>query len=298
MPALAPTSAADGSASSSEDFPCAISMMSTTDGVWISTDAGACRAPRVDGAHDLAWVEAELKQLRASYATCSTAVEAYADGGTYQDLISLMDVAVKVGFPEFGLADRSELRIALGDAHAAPHCTQPTPPPAKPPKPPSPPAMPPLSPDEAEMLLAVSRSLAAELEAQRPLQPSDSRAALQSAPVIIVTKTEVTLKGQLVATIDRVPTQEPQILQPLYEALVKEADAIRAKLASGGYPRDLVQACDDIRRGRRPRPGHRCPDGLAILQADAASDARVITTITRTAKKAGFDNLLFAVKYK
>jgi tRNA G18 (ribose-2'-O)-methylase SpoU len=37
---------------------------------------------------------------------------------------------------------------------------------------------------------------------------------------------------------------------------------------------------------------------LAILQADESTDMHVISTIVRTAKAAGFDNLLFAVKNK
>jgi len=41
-----------------------------------------------------------------------------------------------------------------------------------------------------------------------------------------------------------------------------------------------------------------CPDGLAILQADESTDARLINKIVVTAKAAGFDNLLFAVKNK
>lgn len=291
-PARAPA-APERVASSSGNVSCAISMLSTTDGVWLGTNAGACRAPRVDGAHDLAWANAELEQLRASYADCVTEVELHADGGTYQDVVSLMDVAVKAGFPDIGLAERSELRFALGDARAATHCTQPTPPAAATPKTPSPasPTRPPLSPDQA-------RARAAKLETQTPLPTANPRVALQSAPVIVVTKTEVTLKGQLVATVDRVPTQEPPILQPLHEQLVKEADAIRVKLATGGYPEDFMQACDDTKRGLPPLPGRMCPEGLAILQADEATNMRVIHTIIRTAKQAGFENLLFAVKNK
>ena len=36
---------------------------------------------------------------------------------------------------------------------------------------------------------------------------------------------------------------------------------------------------------------------LAILQADRAVDARAIATIVRTAKAAGFDNVMFALKH-
>jgi len=59
---------------------------------------------------------------------------------------------------------------------------------------------------------------------------------------------------------------------------------------------ELLQA----QRGQniRPKPGEVCPDGLAILQADEGTDARLINKIVNTAKAAGFDNLMFAVKNK
>jgi hypothetical protein len=41
-----------------------------------------------------------------------------------------------------------------------------------------------------------------------------------------------------------------------------------------------------------------CPEGLAILQADEGTDTRIINKVVLTAKAAGFDNLLFAVKNK
>ena len=61
---------------------------------------------------------------------------------------------------------------------------------------------------------------------------------------------------------------------------------------------DLAKACDDAKNNIRPQPGKICPDGLAILQADESTDARLINKIVNTAKAAGFDNLLFAVKNK
>ena len=66
----------------------------------------------------------------------------------------------------------------------------------------------------------------------------------------------------------------------------------------GKLPKDLAKACDDAKNNIRPQPGEICPDGLAILQADETTDARLINKIVNTAKAAGFDNLLFAVKNK
>ena len=60
----------------------------------------------------------------------------------------------------------------------------------------------------------------------------------------------------------------------------------------------IVAARVEAKSGLRPEAGKYCPDGLAILQADEKTDARLINRIVNTAKAAGFDNLLFAVKNK
>jgi biopolymer transport protein ExbD len=83
---------------------------------------------------------------------------------------------------------------------------------------------------------------------------------LKDMPVVVVSKTEILLNGKLVVAVK---------------------DASRAEL-------DAALAAE-----QKARPGH----GI-ILQADAASNAATINAVVAAAKKAGFDNVLFAVKNK
>ena len=151
-------------------------------------------------------------------------------------------------------------------------------------------------------LLMVFSSTGQLLQAQKGLELpiAQARETLQQAPVIIVTKSEITYQGQLVATVDSVLRDDSPTfkIDALFERLDAEAKKIREGIALGRQPKDLLKACEDAKSNLRPAPGKICPDGLAILQADESTDARLINKIVNTAKAAGFDNLLFAVKNK
>jgi biopolymer transport protein ExbD len=123
---------------------------------------------------------------------------------------------------------------------------------------------------------------------------------LQQAPVIIVTKSEITYQGQLVATVDSVMRDDSPTykIDALFERLDAAAKKIREDVAYGRQAKDLLKSCEDAKQNIRPLPGKICPDGLAILQADESTDGQLINKIVNTAKAAGFDNLLFAVKNK
>ena len=123
---------------------------------------------------------------------------------------------------------------------------------------------------------------------------------LQQAPVIIVTKTEITYQGQLVATVDSVMRDDSPTykIDALFERLEAAARKIREEVIYGRQAKDLLKSCEDAKQNIRPLPGRICPDGLAILQADESTDGQLINKIVNTAKAAGFDNLLFAVKNK
>jgi hypothetical protein len=138
----------------------------------------------------------------------------------------------------------------------------------------------------------------AKLEEQRPLElpPSDGT-SLQRAPVIIVTRTEVSYQGELMASVDDV-VKDPAALKPLADALHVAAAVTAFDLVTGRGEPELVQACHDAVRGIRPWQGTICPAGLAILQADQSTDMRVVNAVVNTARRAGYDNLLFAVKSK
>ena len=151
-------------------------------------------------------------------------------------------------------------------------------------------------------LLMVFSATGQLLQAQKGLELpiAESRDTLQLAPVIIVTKSEITYQGQLVATVDSVLKDDSPTfkIDALYERLDAAAKKIKEDVGLGKIDKSLVKACDDAKQNIRPQPGKICPDGLAVLQADEATDVRLINKIVNTAKAAGFDNLLFAVKNK
>jgi biopolymer transport protein ExbD len=151
-------------------------------------------------------------------------------------------------------------------------------------------------------LLMVFSATGQLLQAQKGLDLpiATARETLQQAPVIIVTKSEITYQGQLVATIESVLRDDSPTfkIDALFERLDAAAKKIKEDVAMGRQPKDLVKACEDAKANIRPQPGKICPDGLAILQADESTDARLINKIVNTAKAAGFDNLLFAVQNK
>lgn len=152
-------------------------------------------------------------------------------------------------------------------------------------------------------LLMVFSASGELLQAQKGLELplADNKTTLQQAPVIVVTKTEIVYQGQLVATVDSVLRDDsPSFkIDALFERLDAAAKKIKEDVALGKIPGPLRKACDEAKQGLRPAKGKPiCPDGLAILQADQQTDARLINKIVNTAKAAGFDNLLFAVKNK
>ena len=151
-------------------------------------------------------------------------------------------------------------------------------------------------------LLMVFSSTGQLLQAQRGLDLpiAQARETLQQAPVIIVTKSEITYQGQLVATVESVLRDDSPTfkIDALFERLDAASKKIKEDVALGRQPKDLIKACEEAKSNIRPAAGHICPDGLAILQADEGTDVRLINKIVNTAKAAGFDNLLFAVKNK
>jgi biopolymer transport protein ExbD len=151
-------------------------------------------------------------------------------------------------------------------------------------------------------LLMVFSASGELLVAQRGLDlpVAESKQTLQLAPVIIVTKSEITYQGQLVATVESALRDDSPTfkIDALFERLDAASKKIKEDVGMGKLPKDLAKACDDQKNNIRPQPGRICPDGLAILQADESTDARLVNKIVNTAKAAGFDNLLFAVKNK
>ena len=127
-----------------------------------------------------------------------------------------------------------------------------------------------------------------------------SNTALQVAPIIVASRNEIKyVNGDVTASlgsVDAALKDEGAKLDDLYERLEAANKTIQEYVTAGKLPKDLKAACED--RTKRPKPGSACPLGLAILQADLTTDAKLIKKIVLTAKAAGFDNLMFAVKNK
>jgi biopolymer transport protein ExbD len=149
-------------------------------------------------------------------------------------------------------------------------------------------------------LLMVFSSTGEILQAQKGLDlpMADSKDVLQTATVIIVTKSEITYQGQLIATTESVMRDDSptMTIDALGERLDAAAKKIKEDVALGKVPPSVKKVCDDMKNGIKPPPGRLCPEGLAILQADQTTDVRMINKVVNTSKIAGFDNLLFAVK--
>jgi biopolymer transport protein ExbD len=144
-------------------------------GAWLGTSTGArCFVAR----DDQAALDAELATIVRSMAPgCSTSTEIAATPGVaYQDVITVMDHAIKAGLTEVALDDPRSLAVQFADTtakeKAAPHCT------AKP-------------ASTAAGAVAPSSSKPGATLTVAPTPKPD----LAKAPVVIVTTTEVTLDG-------------------------------------------------------------------------------------------------------
>jgi len=149
-------------------------------------------------------------------------------------------------------------------------------------------------------LLMVFSTSGELLKAQKGLElpKADRKETLQIAPIITVTKTDLSFQGNQVASLESLLKDEnPQMK---IEALYLRLDAVGKKIKEDiavGKDKRAKKACDDAKAGYID-PANLYPDGLVILQADEETDARVITMVVTTAKYANFENLLFAVKKK
>jgi biopolymer transport protein ExbD len=210
-------------------------------GTWLATGRDAksrCFAPRNGIALDNDWLEAQLRKAKEHPCSPSSAEIAAADDVSYGDVTSAMDYAIKAGFMNTGVASPESLSVPLAGASpkgAASECPA--------------------------TLIAVEP----DAKPSAPSQPSPSQPApsgpdkLAAAPVLVVTKDELTLKDNVIATV---------------------ADVMKTT----GKLDALIKALPPTR------------DGLLILQADQSTPTKVINRVVESAKAAGYDNLMFAVK--
>jgi biopolymer transport protein ExbD len=144
------------------------------------------------------------------------------------------------------------------------------------------------------------------------------QAKLQQAPIIMVTETTISVLIQDpdsamplmkdLAVVQSLLDSPPATLKidALFELLKSTYDSIHNDVESANdkhIAKAELEACTREQEGLPPivdnlgHVKHWCPDGLAIVQADKKTDARIISMIVNTARQAGFDKLLFAIKF-
>jgi biopolymer transport protein ExbD len=160
----------------------AIAIAVAPGGIWLGVnDATRCFGPRRGTALDRDWLDAELRPV-ASHG-CRPSVEIGGEASVaYQDLITVMDVAVTAGFVDVGLASPGETVVSfakLDPAAAALHCARGTP-------------------------KRAARSA-------RPAAPrAPGRDALAAATVIVITKTAISVAGkEIISTADAAVASAP-----------------------------------------------------------------------------------------
>jgi biopolymer transport protein ExbD len=141
-----------------------------------------------------------------------------------------------------------------------------------------------------------------------------SKAALQKAPIIQITETSIAVLIQEdssampimkdVAAVRSLLDNPPPTLKvdALHEILKATYDNIHNDIAAEkNITKAELEACQREQAGLPPiTKGDKtvlCPDGLAVVQADKKTDARIISMVVNTARQAGFEKLLFAIKY-
>jgi biopolymer transport protein ExbD len=148
------------------------------------------------------------------------------------------------------------------------------------------------------------------------------QAELQEAPIVMVTSQGISViiqdqhssmpQTKDLATIASLLENPPptMMIDSLLEILKSSAENIKNAIAplkqdgkgGKGYTKDQIIACqredDKLPAIIKNKVKIICPDGLAIVQADKLTDARIINMVVNTARQAGFEKLLFAVKYQ
>jgi biopolymer transport protein ExbD len=143
-------------------------------------------------------------------------------------------------------------------------------------------------------LLMVFSASGEIIMAQKGLQLPDAmqQDQLQRAPVIIITKDTITFNGENITTVEDVMNSEGAVAE-LKDRLVAEMS--RFRLNKDSLPQSEKERCEAERQGLPPKPGELCLEGLAILQADKQTPAKVITNVVNTAQMVEYNKLMFAV---
>jgi biopolymer transport protein ExbD len=251
MTAVMPDKACDGGS---------IAVFVTKAGVWIASGEGKdsrCFKASNAGALNVAGVQTELGQW--SKKDCKPALVLAAENDVrYQDMISVMDVAVKVGLTEVAMAPAGELPVQFQGAEpatAAEHC----------------PATTIQSSGSTGSTAAGHKSVVSTPD---PAAPSSVAKSL----IVVVTRDAIEIRG----------AESGSAAAPPLMANVTQVMTVAAAEKGTGTIDALAKEL--------PKPAS--PDAPLILQADQQTSALVVSRVIETAKAAGYTNLLFAVKNK
>jgi biopolymer transport protein ExbD len=149
-------------------------------------------------------------------------------------------------------------------------------------------------------LLMVFSASGEILVAQKGLELPDAtnKDLLRRAPVIIVARDAITFNNEMMAdpiAIMNDPSPETRVPE-LYDRLTQERQAFEVNMRKRPKTDPEKKKC--LNEKPDPKPQEMCLRGLAILQADKATTAKVLNRVFMTAKEAGYNNLLFAVNRK
>lgn len=146
-------------------------------------------------------------------------------------------------------------------------------------------------------LLMVFSASGEILVAQKGLELPDAtnKDLLRRAPVIIIARDAITFNNEMMADpIAIMNDSSPEWKVPeLYDRLTQERQAFEVQMRKLQNSDPEKMKC--INEQPDPKPTEMCLRGLAILQADKATPAKVLNRVFMTAKAADYKNLLFAV---
>jgi biopolymer transport protein ExbD len=132
------------------------------------------------------------------------------------------------------------------------------------------------------------------LMAQKGLElpKATNKDMLQRAPVIIVTRESITFNGEHMAEVESIvnDTSPQWKVVELFERMKQEAQLFSLNFEK--LPESERLRCEE---GEPQIAGRLCLRGLAILQADKTTEAKVINRLLKTANAAGYTNVMFAV---
>jgi biopolymer transport protein ExbD len=132
------------------------------------------------------------------------------------------------------------------------------------------------------------------LMAQKGLElpKATNKDMLQKAPVVIVTRESITFNGEHMAEVESIvnDTSPQWKVVELFERMKQEAQLFSLNFEK--LPTSERERCEeDVPQVA----GRLCLRGLAILQADKTTEAKVINRLLKTANAAGYTNVMFAV---